>query len=176
MHRQHVIDAGLFKVIDFSLKSRENFARVCACAALGSVVTGTREQRQLFFEHPGLLDSVMRICLEDEFNVRKEAGWCLANAVDGEEFAQIELMVRRGFFKAMIELLKSAKIPAVLSMAIKAIDGALTMFNEKHGKKEDALNPWVQCANELGIIEILDSIKSDESVPDSVVYAAVQLE
>jgi hypothetical protein len=171
----HVISNNFFRVIDKMIHCRVRNVRKEACWALSNVVAGTKEQLARFFSNEMLVNDVIALAMEGDINVRKEAGWCLSNAICGASFDQIGTLVRKDFLKAMIGLLSMMNIPKVLRMAMEAIDNALTTFNLHHGRPERTFNPWVQKCEEVGILEALEEIQSNDAISDKIANMAAEL-
>jgi len=76
-----VVKAGFYDVIELCIDHRIKNIKKESCWALSNVMAGTRDQLDLFFNRASLIKKVIELCRNSDLNVRKEAGWCLSNAI-----------------------------------------------------------------------------------------------
>ncbi|ETO14482.1 karyopherin Cut15 [Reticulomyxa filosa] len=189
-----VVAAGFYEVIEIGVDHRINNVKKEACWALSNVVAGTANQLNLFYSKAALVKSVLlskhffvvhilvylehnnkvtlrnlflkvvNICKQGDVNVRKEAGWCLSNAVYSSSFEQIGILTDAGFIEAMVDLLDIKNPENVLVMAMEALMMCLVAYNRYFHRADSAFNPLAEKIEGLGGVDKLESIQATESV------------
>ena len=71
-----------------------------------NITAGNHEQIQQVF-NAGLFPPIIEILTTAEYDVKKEAGWVLANAVVGGTREQVTLLIEMGMLPPMVELFSS---------------------------------------------------------------------
>ncbi|ETO17281.1 karyopherin Cut15 [Reticulomyxa filosa] len=181
-----VVKAGFFDIIETCLDHRVKNIKKESCWALSNVVAGLHEHIDLFFHRKELIElyfvtfffskkkkkkhicfsvfygKVIKLCLYDDVNVRKEAGWCLSNAICSASFTQAQILVKYGFIEAMVQLL-TFDAEKVVMMAMEALHECIITYNRHFNQPENAFNKWAGKMEEVNGLEYLERIQGSES-------------
>jgi len=160
-----VVNAGFFDVIEICIDHRTKSIKKESCWALSNVVAGTIDQLEEFFKKKRLLKKVVQLCHHGDINVRKEAGWCLSNAIPSATLRQIDILVDAGFIQAMVNLL-NCEIEKVVLMAIEALHCCLVSYNKQRRRPDHESNLLVTKMEELGGLDSLERVQASEKLSD----------
>jgi len=169
-----VVKAGFFDIIEHCIDHRVKNIKKESCWALSNVVAGTSEQLNLFFKRERLVKKVTNLCRNGDFMIRKEAGWCLSNAMCSATFEQLSILVDGGFIEAMVELLQHGQIEKALVMAMESLEGCLVGYNKHFDYPQYQSNPWVEKMEELGGLDCLENIQATSLLSEKCQDMAAQ--
>ncbi|ETO16769.1 importin alpha [Reticulomyxa filosa] len=102
----------------------------------------------------------MDLCLAEKTDlaVRKEAYWCLGNALTLASFEHLTLLINLGFIEATVKLL-DCKIERVISLALESLEICFNAYNNfAHVPQSASFNPLIEKMEELGGLNLLESI------------------
>ncbi|ETO18960.1 hypothetical protein RFI_18281 [Reticulomyxa filosa] len=156
---QKLIERGILDIIDTLLDHSDKKVKEQACWILSNVIPTLEEDRQLhlFFEKKHLIKTIVELSRQRNIPpVRKEAGWCLINAMSSASFEQMNELVNAGFIEAMVELLDT-RTNKIIPLALNALDSCFDKYTQ-HANDNINPNPLVQKMEELGGLNLLEDI------------------
>ena len=86
---------------------RANFHMPCvrvACTAVGLLAAGNKDRIQQVIDK-NVFPPLIHLLLHDEFDIKQEAAWAIANAIKGGTPEQVEYLVSRGYIPPLCKLL-----------------------------------------------------------------------
>ena len=170
---QAVIDADGIPALVELLYSLNKGTTKDACWALSNITAGNSAQLESVFE-AGAIKPLVRLLSagdplsSDDFEIRREAGWALANACAGGNDRQVHQMVRYNCIAPMVEMLSVHDPDLTLSLldAFGRILGAGANLTENE-KGRDKKNPYarqVERAAGIDKLELLTRCENEEII------------
>ncbi|ETO09378.1 hypothetical protein RFI_27999, partial [Reticulomyxa filosa] len=180
-----VVKAGFFKIIEACVDHPIKNIKKEACWALSNVIAGTKEQLELFYENTTLVKlrlniyiyfifyflffflnlsslKIIDLCMaQGDINIRKEAGWCLSNAICHASIHQLKILVEYGFIEAMVRLME-CRSEKVVVIAMDALQACFELYQKNFNIENMDMHPLVAKMEGLGGLNLLEEIQGIE--------------
>ncbi|ETO20237.1 hypothetical protein RFI_16977 [Reticulomyxa filosa] len=167
---QVVINSGFFDVIDVFLDHPKSNVQKIACWTLSNVISCLEGDNKLhlFLQKEQLVKKVIALARQEKAaSLRKEACWCLYNAMAGASFQQMKELVDAGFIETMVELL-NLRARHLISLSLTALSACFELY-EEYSCCPDSINPFVEKMEELGGLNLLENILATSQGDNSVI-------
>lgn len=159
---QKVIDNGALTALLPLLSHPRSGVRKEACWSVSNVLAGDMNQIQAAMD-VGLIRPILNLynSPDERADIKREAAWCIANAVSGAHSRQIILFVELEVLPVLCELLKEDD-ERLIDMTLDAIERVLQVGRKMAG--EDGVNPFARRIEECGGSQSLEDLQDHESV------------
>ena len=173
---QHVLDHGILEMLPAVLQSAKMQTRKEACWAMSNVAAGTPAQLDLLMNTP-LPALVIERFAKDEFDVKKEAGWVVANAMHSYQSepgaraaAIVARLVELGCIAPMVSMLE-ANDATMQKLMLDAMTNMMAAGKELGASK--GVNVFAVAMDEAEGIDALEKLQEHEN--EEVYSKAVHL-
>ena len=123
------------------------------------------------YENGSLLKSLINACLFDDDQVKKEAGWVLANIVALSDSNIIHCMVQKGVISALRAVMKACTVKKPLITCMEAFDIIMSHSRTRDGGEYD----YITKVEESGCVEIFDILQASVDDSDKVFTTSYKL-
>jgi hypothetical protein len=161
---QTALDHGLLNVLPSVMQATKSRIRKEACWALSNVAAGTPAQVDALMSAPKLVEMLIDRMVNDEFDVKKEAAWTVANVLHAYKAdastanaAHVQAFVNAGAMAPLVSMLDVSDT----QLQILLLDAIHTMLNanEKMGTYKGCSNPYLIPFDEAGGIDKLEALQ-----------------
>jgi len=138
---QTVIDEGFLAVLGSLLHAEKSSVRKEAAWAASNITAGSKTQIGSFLAMPGLIESIVQIFEEDDYQIKKEAAYAICNAITGgsHEFAMC-LVERHNILKGLSQLLGDCKDGNLIRELLKSLAMVLSIKTESYCSEFEEYN------------------------------------
>ena len=161
------------KAAMLNLSCRVRSIRKEVCWTLSNVAGCDKEiaVQILHFENGQLLKTLSKTCLFDDDQVKKEAGWVLANIISLSDPDIIHFMVKRGVIGALRAVMKTSSVKKPLITCMEAFDVIMSFTKARDGGDYD----YISKVEESGCCEIFDILQAGVDDSDKVYTTSYEL-
>ncbi|KAL0684038.1 hypothetical protein Bca4012_050886 [Brassica carinata] len=133
-----------------------------ACWTISNITAGCSQQIQGVIE-AGIIQSLVGVLHNAEFEVKKEAAWGISNATSGGTHDQIKFLVSQGCIKPLCDLL-TCPDPRILTVCLEALENILVVgeaLKSLGHTGED--NPYASMIDEAEGLEKIENLQSHDN-------------
>ncbi|KAF8047643.1 hypothetical protein N665_2903s0004 [Sinapis alba] len=133
-----------------------------ACWTISNITAGSSIQIQGVIE-AGIIQSLVGVLHNAEFEVKKEAAWGISNATSGGTHDQIKFLVNQGCIKPLCDLL-TCPDPRILTVCLEALENILVVGEAVKSlghAGED--NPYATMIDEAEGLEKIENLQSHDN-------------
>lgn len=141
------------------------------CWVLSNITAGTSQQIGVLLDCPGFIPKLCELALKDSPEVRRESTWVLSNSVCYGSDIIIRLLVQNKVLDTMVELLKIAEDPKIVTVALESIDKIL--HSGLKVQTETNKNPYLDYLESLEAVRIIEKLQEHKS--DDVYKASLKI-
>jgi len=105
-----------------------------------------------------LIEPILQLLYSGRFDIKKEAAWCIANAVSGANSGQIVYFVQHGVIPPLCSLLELPD-PQLVEMTLDAIERTLKVGHKLMQAQKLPDNPFALKIEECGGVEKLEMLQ-----------------
>eukprot|EP01084_Bolivina_argentea_P060591 110690_1 len=170
---QLVLQKGYFEAAMLNLHCKVRLIRKEVCWTLSNIAGCEKEiaAQMLTYSEGQLLESIVATCLYDDDQVKKEAGWVLANLVSLSDPDIIECLVAKGVIGALRAVMKTSSVKKPLITCMEAFDIIMSHSQSRDGGPKD----YVSKVEESGCCEIFDILQAGVDDEDKVFVTSYEL-
>lgn len=121
---QALLNCGALSTIVPLLSHTKKAIRREACWTISNITAGNRTQIQAVFDTNNLVDELIKVMYDGDFDTKKEATWAVCNATSGGSPAQIAFLVKKGCIKPLCDLLAS-RDAKIINVALEGLQNIL---------------------------------------------------
>lgn len=158
---QKVIDNGALTALLPLLSHARSGVRKEACWSVSNVLAGDMHQIQSAMD-TGLIRPILHLFTspDERADIKREAAWCIANAVSGAHSRQIIQFVELDVLPALCSLLKEDD-ERLIDMTLDAIERVLQVGKKMAGDESE--NPFAAKIDAFGGSQNLEELQDHES-------------
>ncbi|CAH9132597.1 unnamed protein product [Cuscuta epithymum] len=131
-----------------------------ACWTISNITAGNKNQIQAVIDY-GIVEHLVDLLQNAEFEIKKEAAWAISNATSGGSPAQIKFLVSKGCIKPLCDLL-ACPDPRVVTVCLEGLENILKMGEaEKDGT--DGVNTFAQLIDEADGLEKIENLQMHDN-------------
>ena len=168
-----ILNKGYLKAAMLNLNCKVRMIRKEVCWTLSNIAGCEKDIaiQIIKYENGQLLKSLTNTCLFDDDQVKKEAGWVLANIVSLSDPDIIHFMVKKGVVGALRAVMKTSSVKKPLITCMEAFDIIMSHTRARDGGEYDYINK----VEESGCVEIFDILQAGVDDSDKVFTTSYEL-
>ncbi|KAG2331252.1 hypothetical protein Bca4012_019175 [Brassica carinata] len=160
---QTVVDHQVLpSLLDLITKTYKKSIKKEACWAISNITAGSSNQIQAVIE-AGVLQALVWVLQNAEFEVKKEAAWGISNATTGGTHDQIKFMVSKGCIRPICDLL-TCPDPRIVMVCLEAVENILVVGEAvKSSGLTGEENLFATLVEEAGGLEKIENLQTHDN-------------
>mmetsp|Transcript_46770 Transcript_46770/g.41841 ORF Transcript_46770/g.41841 Transcript_46770/m.41841 type:complete len:633 (+) Transcript_46770:210-2108(+) len=169
---QAVLDAGYLDVIQPWANHFCSSIRREVMWSFSNILAGSHQQIESLISRDTLLNAIMNAGMYGAIGVKKEAAWCICNAMADAITQQKKSLVEHGAIEVLAGMLKPQHNikESALVLVIEGLEGILGIYG-----KAGSMNPYADMFEELEGLDHLERIQADENLSEDAYNAIIML-
>jgi hypothetical protein len=165
-HTQAVLDARILNISMKALQGGKRQLRKEMCWLLSNIAAGTHSQIDQLFQAHEVIEALIKLSIDAEWETRKEAIWAVSNIFTGGNETQVNALVELNGIGAIATTLEMHSETKMLLVAMEALENVF-MVGERLDKD------YVSVFDEHGGIDTLEALQTHQD--DKVYNKAAEL-
>jgi len=170
---QKILDRGYLKAAMKNLSCKVRMIRKEVCWTLSNIAGCEYDIaiQIIKYENGQLLQELISACLYDDDQVKKEAGWVLANLISLSDAEIIHFMVQKRVIDALRAVMKTSSVKKPLITCMEAFDVIMSHSRARDKGPYD----YISKVEQAGCVEIFDILQAGVDDNDKVFTTSYEL-
>lgn len=133
-----------------------------ACWTISNITAGNVDQIQAVIQ-AGIIQPLVHLLQNAEFEIKKEAAWAISNATSGGAPEQIKFLVSQGCIKPFCDLLNCPD-PRIVTVCLEGLENILKVGEaEKNTGNGENVNLYAQLVDDAEGLEKIENLQSHDN-------------
>ncbi|CAH2039092.1 unnamed protein product [Thlaspi arvense] len=141
-----------------------------ACWTISNITAGNESQIQEVIQ-AGIMQPLIQLLQNADFEIKKEAVWAISNATSGGNHEQTKFLVDEGCIKPLCDFL-ACPDPRVITVTLEALENILKVGEADKGNNGD-YNLYAQMIEDAEGLEKIENLQSHDN--DDIYSKAVEI-